>query len=104
MSVCSNRSPKTGLKIFKIIIKLVHLHLKRTDKLHYAEGHKFVYDNTTFNFVLGLQSALLACHRAFKSALLACCLALKVRFSWKLYHALFLGWGKHFTLVTQITF
>ena len=42
---------------------------------------------------LGLKSALLACCPAFKIALLACCRALKVPFSWKLYHALFVGWG-----------
>ena len=40
-----------------------------------------------------LKNALLACHRALKSALLARCLALKVPFSWELYHALFLGLG-----------
>ena len=45
-------------------------------------GHKFVYDKPqSFNIELGL-----------KSALLACCRALKVPFSWKIYHA-FLGTG-----------
>ena len=42
------------------------------DVLSYIR-RKFVYDNTTFNFELGPISVLLACHRAFKSALLACC-------------------------------
>ena len=58
-------------------------------------GHKLIiydnitYDNITFNFELGLKSALLACRCALKSAFLACCRALKVPFSWKLYHGLF---------------
>ena len=75
------------------------MHLKRTHKLHYAEGHKFVYGNTTFNFELGLKSALLACHRTFKSALLACHHANKVPLNWKIYHALF--WARGNTIPTR---
>ena len=41
--------------------------------------------NILFNFQLGL-----------KSALGACCHALKVHFSWRLYHALLGGWRKHY--------
>ena len=35
------------------------------------KGHKFIYDKITFNCELGNKSALLACRRAFKSALFA---------------------------------
>ena len=43
-----------------------------------------------------LKSAPLACRRTLKSALLARCSALKVPFSWEIYHAFFGGWGKHY--------
>ena len=84
----------------KIIInKYYILHLKRADdscimlrdiKLYMTIPHSILN--------LGLKSALLAWRRAFKSALLACCRALKVPFSWELYHALFGGWGKHYIM------
>ena len=81
------------------------LHLKRTDNSCIMPRDIHFYLAISCNFQLWLKSVLLACRRAlknvllacgyaFKSAFLACCHTLKVPLFWKLYHALFWGWGE----------